>query len=477
MSHVGVSGSFGLVSPSKPAQQIRSLSGLSDRELLSRVRDLVSRERALTLEVLVHLIEVERRRLHLGLGYASMFDYCTRHFGYSSSAAGRRIQSARCIRDYPEAHGLLEKNEVNLVTISLVASILDESNAKDLIAKIRGKSQREVEAIVATYRPPVSMRDRAKPVCVAVPAPPALRISSTKSEHTPTAGSEKRPNTAAASFADGPRQATTEMQAQRKATPQPSSAHPSSSATTTEPEQVSPSPNLENKFFVQSLASRRFLKRLEKARALLPNGCGELSYEAVLEAALDEFLKDHDPDERNKRRQERKKKAEARTKSEGRVAEKTSGSRAKGGISSAECGPTEGLPCSSVQAGCGRVDDPLFRCWIGGLPASRVPANVEEPSRRIPAALRDAVFARDKRRCAYIGSTGKRCGATHHLQIDHIVPYARGGTNALGNLRLLCERHNKHEAERVLGVDIVRQFPPERVTAAPQKPAEYAILF
>ncbi len=79
-----------------------ALRGLSDRELLSRVKDLVARERAVTLEVLVHLIEVERRRLHVELGYASMFDYCTRHLQYSSSSAARRIQTARCLRDYPE---------------------------------------------------------------------------------------------------------------------------------------------------------------------------------------------------------------------------------------------------------------------------------------------------------------------------------------------------------------------------------------
>jgi len=93
---------------------------------LSRVKDLVSRERAVTLEILIHLIEVERRRLHVGFGYASMFDYCTRHLRYSSSAASRRIQSARCIRDYPEVYELLEENEVNLVTISLIASILND---------------------------------------------------------------------------------------------------------------------------------------------------------------------------------------------------------------------------------------------------------------------------------------------------------------------------------------------------------------
>ena len=369
---------------------------LSDRELLSRVKDLVSRERAVTLEILAHLNEVERRRLHVGLGYASMFDYCTRHLGYSSSAASRRIQSARCVRNYPEVYALLEKNEVNLVTISLVASILTEANAKELLGKIRGESQREVEAVVAAYRPPVSMRDRAKPVCVVVSTSSRSPLSGSPGELTPTAGSEKRPNITASGMAAGPLQPSTETQAPRQAGTQPTDDHPTASM-----------PRLEARFFVQFLASPRFMQKLERAKALLSNRNGELSHEFVLEAALDEFLKVHGPEERKQRREERKHKTEARTKSGKRAAGRTA--------------------------------------------KDRTP-------RRVPAATRDAVFARDKGRCTYVGSNGERCAAAHHLQIDHIVPYARGGTNSIDNLRLLCERHNQHEAERALGANTVRRF-------------------
>jgi hypothetical protein len=372
----------------------------------------------------VHLIEVERRRLHLGLGYPSMFEYCLQHLGYSASAAARRIRSARCVRDYPEVYRLLEKNEVTLITISLVAPILEETNAKDLIGKIRGKSQREVEAIVASYRPPVSLRDRARPVTVALPASSASPTQWTSMSVGASAGSNP-----AADSVGGPPQATAAMQAQRKASSTSSDEH--------EP----PSPRLEQRFHVQFLASERFIKKLEKAKALLSNRSGNLSYEFVLEAALDEFLKDHDPEERNKRRETRREKTKGGTKPANRAAEKTSGSRAKGGIGSAASGPAEGPPRSSVQAGCGKadgatrlckragcgqVDGPLFRRRAGDLPTSRVQAK-QEPSRRIPAAMRDAVFARNKGRCTHVGSTGKRCDATQRLQIDHILPYARGG--------------------------------------------------
>jgi len=428
MSHIDFSGPSGVSSPSARSSQSGrstgadlahpdprpapgSLRGIPDRELLSRVKELVSRERAVTLEVLVHLIEVERRRLHPGLGYSSMFDYCTRHLGYSKSAAGRRIHAARCIRDYPEVYGLLEKNEVNLMTLSLIASILNESNASEVMARIKGKSQEEVEEIVATYRPPVSMRDRAKPVCVAVAEPVAKKPvnSGQMCPITPTTGSEKTPNTAAAGFAGGPLQATTEVQAQRQASTQRPDDHP-----------TPPSPRLERKFQIQFLASERFMKKFEKARALLSNKNGKPSYEAVLEAALDEFLKDHDPESRVDRREARKQKAESRA---------NQGKRGK--------------------------KRPV-RSQLGG--SETRPARDEEPSRHIPASTRDEVFKRDKRRCTYVGSNGERCDATHHLQIDHIVPYARGGTNSVHNLRLLCERHNKLEAERVYGANAMKRF-------------------
>jgi 5-methylcytosine-specific restriction endonuclease McrA len=74
-----------------------------------------------------------------------------------------------------------------------------------------------------------------------------------------------------------------------------------------------------------------------------------------------------------------------------------------------------------------------------------------EATRRILQATRDAVYARDGGRCTYRGATGKRCGSRHNLQIDHIVPFANGGSNALSNLRLLCAHHNRLEAERVMG--------------------------
>ena len=414
--HSGLSGSSRPSARSGPV----ALSGLSDRELLARVKALVSQERATTLEILVHLIEVERRKLHLGLGYPSLFEYCTRHLGYSNSAAGRRIHAARCIRDFPEVYYLLEKNEVNLSSVSLVASILTIENKADLLGRIRNRSQKEVEGVVADYRPPASFRDRVRPVCVAVAEPPqktAGELRTTLPSYS-RSGSEISPNVAAGSVAAGAARGQTGASTEKRAflaagDNAPTAlcdlppAHDSQDRLPVTNNTDAPSPRLipriERKLLVQFLASEAFMKKFEKTRALLSNKLGKPSYEAVLETALDEFLKHHDPENRKQRREGRRN--EAKTK-----------------------------------------------------PTPKTLGTTPDSSRHIPEATRDAVFAKDKGRCTYVGSTGKRCDATHNLQIDHVVPFARGGSNAVGNVRLLCARHNKLEAERVYGANTMRRF-------------------
>lgn len=51
------------------------------------------------------------------------------------------------------------------------------------------------------------------------------------------------------------------------------------------------------------------------------------------------------------------------------------------------------------------------------------------------------VFERDENVCRY-------CGSTARLEIDHIIPLARGGTNDLDNLQILCRHCNAKKHTR-----------------------------
>lgn len=58
---------------------------------------------------------------------------------------------------------------------------------------------------------------------------------------------------------------------------------------------------------------------------------------------------------------------------------------------------------------------------------------------RIPQVVRKYVFQRDNYQC-------KACGQTQletELNIDHIIPLARGGSNDISNLQTLCRTCNQ----------------------------------
>jgi hypothetical protein len=69
------------------------------------------------------------------------------------------------------------------------------------------------------------------------------------------------------------------------------------------------------------------------------------------------------------------------------------------------------------------------------------------PSRHIPARIRRTVFERDGARCTHIDIAGQRCRETHHLELHHLVPFARGGEHTAANLDLRCSAHNALAAE------------------------------
>jgi hypothetical protein len=67
-------------------------------------------------------------------------------------------------------------------------------------------------------------------------------------------------------------------------------------------------------------------------------------------------------------------------------------------------------------------------------------------SRRIPAAVRRGVTARDGNRCRYVDRQGRRCTERHRLEFHHRHPYGLGGEHDPGNIVLACSSHNQYFA-------------------------------
>jgi hypothetical protein len=76
----------------------------------------------------------------------------------------------------------------------------------------------------------------------------------------------------------------------------------------------------------------------------------------------------------------------------------------------------------------------------------------------IASSTRNFVRRRAGDACEYQGPDGHRCGSRFQTQLDHVIPVAFGGTNDLGNLRLLCRTHNLLMAEKTFGLKKMSQF-------------------
>ena len=354
------------------------LCSITDRDLIARLEELRRDERAAAIDLLQHLNEVERRSLHLRLGYSSLFAYCTGHLCYSESAAARRVQAARCLLRFPRVGPLLQSGEINLMTLGLVANILTDATVDQWLDRIRGKTQREVEALAATVRPPMTLRDRARLVHVAIPTASPL----------PLAPASSAP--ADASTSREPAPAAPLLASSQSASPHEPGAVTNKSMDSQTGGKQSPAPmKTQPKVYIQFLADQSFMAKYRTAAALLSNRLPRLTFEAVFVALIEDFIGRHAPAERHQRREQ---------------------AAARGGRDT------------------------------------------------IPVRTRDAVFARDHGRCTYVGSDGKRCDETIRLHVDHIKPVARGGTNDISNLRLLCAQHNRLQAERILGRGVMDGF-------------------
>ncbi len=237
------------------------------------------------------------------------------------------------------------------MSVALISRVLKPGNARVLIARIQGKSKRQVEAIVAEYEPrSLIPRDCVRPITVRWTA-----ISSTA-----TGGGENAEGDAVSPGDQAP------------ALHKPST--------------------LETHHIVQFTARSAFMAKLERARALASHQLPGATFEQLFELALDELISRRDPEERQARREKR----------------------------------------SSASIG-----------------AMKAPAMAGK--RYVPAATRDHVFARDGFRCAFVAPDGRRCTSTVALQVDHVLPVARGGVGTRNNLRILCAQHNRLEAERLMG--------------------------
>jgi hypothetical protein len=448
-----------------------NLSGLTNAALLGGLSRLVCSGRQLLAEVVAHLAEVEERRLHLDLGYGSMFAYCMSRLGLSEDEACRRIEVARIARRHSVVYPLLVSGQLSLSVVALLKPYLKDAHSQELFELVSGKSISQARELLASRFPrpdvPSKIRklpdsklaprgtDRDKGTVLqqlpfaavgqvrAMPLPVASARGAAPSS-SPGSVNHQAPSNAASrgtSWRNEPPSDTPPSDAPSSETsPSETPANdPASSAPA--PTVPSPAQNVQDvppvrsakaprvieplsaaRYRIQLTADSALKDKLELARDLMRHTVPSGDFAAILNRALDLLI-----DQLMRRRfgARGKRPAVPRSDHDG----------PKGAPSNASVVATQAsAPHSSSTA----QNSKAPRVMKGGVPS-------------ISRSTRRTVCERDGLRCTWRGPDGVRCESRAWLENDHADPRGRGGGSGPENIRLLCRAHNQRAAELQYG--------------------------
>jgi hypothetical protein len=365
------------------------LTQISNHELLNRVEKLSRTERKITHLILCHLVEVETRRLHLELGYTSLFRYMTTHLHYSEDAAYRRIQAARLLKKMPQLEKSLESGEVNLTQLQQVQKCLNKEKeqghkitiqqTEKVLQQIQNKSSFETQKILAVeFNQPVQHIESLKPQ-----RDDSVRIELTLSKD--------------------------QMQKLQQAKELLS--------------HVLPNPTWAE--LIAYLATAQIEKRLGKVKAKTDFQDNEIQKSKTIKEVASQQIKNSSVDLLKKAKGDN----DALSNQETMLDKET-------------------MPGKETTPNQETTSDKKTAANEGTSKDKKTSTLKNNHRPHIKITTRRALLKKAQQQCEYIHAATGRCPSKFQLQVDHQKPLALGGSNDFSNLRILCQQHNLAEARR-----------------------------
>jgi 5-methylcytosine-specific restriction endonuclease McrA len=403
-----------------------SVATLSEQELLDHFEGLVVRDRRMTAELLVTIAEIDERKIWAKHGCPSMFTFCMERFHMSEQVTAKRLWAARTARRFPVILPMVERGELHLGAIHLLARHLTAENHAGVLERAKHKSCRQVELLIAALAPRADVPSRIR-------AMPGLRSAGAR-EGGPAAESIGAGSIASdAALADRDHAAgiaDQQLSADNKVVGTVSdwrSARASESGTVTKPI-VPLSPRC---YKIEITVDEATHDKLRSLQDLLSRSETGRDPAAIISRAIDVLL------------------------------DRTLARR----------------------AGCTDRPKPTQEQRTGSirLPGRAATSQRKRRSRTIPAAVRREVWRRDCGRCCFVDAFGRRCAATSNVEFHHRKPFAAGGEDTSENIELRCAAHNQYQADLDFGRSFMdgrrgKKAPPSmdrsREKSAPTFPGE-----
>ena len=467
-----------------------TVSGLSDRHLVQRLKELTAVEHQLEVVVIDHLRELERRRLYLSQGFSSLFDYATSELGYSEAAAWRRIKAMRLCGEVEGARERMRDGSLTLNSAALLQNAFDRQERKR-------KQSGGGRGARAGVRSPAAPNGSA-PNADALPAGPSA----------PAQVGERAEEPHVAPVLDSSARQALVEEAAGKSTRQVENL-----LAGVDPELTAPADRIRplgaGRWEIKAVIDDECRRGLEQLKGLLSHVDPHMTLGQIVERAVREAVERHDPARPPRGRRAGSRAAAgtnetsvpkdpsppdgtaahpnaapaggatspAKSPADLRPRDVTAAERPEPAVRTGASAPKDAPGPDSATAEPAQRKAAPADCVTSPAKAQadsehvRAPAAIRptvavRPSapkaecgrqrqaprpqsqagnRAIPVAVQRQVWERDRSCCSYVDrDSGHRCRSRHLLQIDHILPFALGGSAEPDNLRLLCAAHHRH---------------------------------
>lgn len=156
------------------ATQSFQIKELSNPELHASLKSFAARERKITHIVLLHIMELDNRKLYAEMAYSSLWEYLVEEIGYSSPAAQSRIDAARLMVQVPDLGQKIESGSMNLSQVGVLQKTFRQikritkvsvsaDQKQKIVEKLENKTARETEVFLAkTFDLPVLVNEKVK---------------------------------------------------------------------------------------------------------------------------------------------------------------------------------------------------------------------------------------------------------------------------------------------------------------------------
>jgi 5-methylcytosine-specific restriction endonuclease McrA len=159
---------------------------LSAQELVNRLAALLATERQTTLEILLHLQQVQLRKVDVDLGYDSLAAFCHQRLKMSRSTAWRRSLTVDLITRLPRVVDYLRDGRITMSALYKLEAYLEPASYVAVLDAAAGKEEDGIALLVESLKPRSAQMDllgstpaNGAGTTEAAPARPAMVASAT----------------------------------------------------------------------------------------------------------------------------------------------------------------------------------------------------------------------------------------------------------------------------------------------------------